>query len=102
MIPQVACRSDSPQDDGPPCSVLLTSDNWKKTHRLYLAATLDNKVDGDQQRELTLVYKKVVGGGSPQVTTVETCYVTVVDHDTKGQCRVLNDPHIQTFDGVYV
>lgn len=78
----------------------ITSDNWDKIHKIYLAATLDGIADGNPKVEMSLVFKKVVKGEVKDSQTQESCTITVQDRQMGSRCGSINDPHMSTFDRV--
>lgn len=99
MISQVVVRQDNRSAADSYCSIEITQDNWQDAHRFVLAAKIDLKFDGNQTRNVTLVYRKMVGDQVKETRTLCTYKVIVIDRDDKAQCKSINDPHITTFDG---
>lgn len=99
MISQVVVRQDGKPAGSNFCSIEITRANWRDLHKIIMAAKIDLKYDGNQTREVSLVYRKVVGGVVKTTRTVCSYTVVVMNRDSKSQCKSVNDPHLVTFDG---
>ncbi|GFN75653.1 von Willebrand factor d and egf domain-containing protein, partial [Plakobranchus ocellatus] len=83
------------------CNQALDIWTWKQGLAIPLYATVDMVKDGDRKGIVSVsVAVQCITGMEILVNT--SVQVEVKDKDLGSQCSVVNDPHITTFDGLYL
>ncbi|XP_035827995.1 uncharacterized protein LOC118477191 [Aplysia californica] len=81
------------------CSSSVSSQDWQSGAAVPIVATVDLVKDGDVRGNVNIT-ASVECEGKLEILISKTVEVTVIDKDIGKQCQSVNDPHIQTFDGV--
>ncbi|GAB1607640.1 hypothetical protein Ahia01_001047900 [Argonauta hians] len=99
-IPQAVfmVQSDSKQKHED-CKYSITPENWNGEMKIPVLATSDGLRDGKQKGTVIISGQLMLNGKVEIEKKIGSVNLEIIDRDSKGVCKSINDPHMTTFDG---